>query len=177
MASITAYVSASANDWYAPPYDDTSTTMVAQQNNFLSPAVSQTAHCKIDTSSIPASATVQSITFHWYDHSYTTSSRTLQSRVIWINNSSDNATYYAFYNNTVTLSAGWKNTTTTNASALAKVNKGGYTFFRFSVGDPGTSKYRIWNIRTWDYSGDTTNACYVEVEYVLGGRRYHVQIF
>lgn len=177
MASITEYVDASANDWESPPYNDTNTTMTAQQNNFLTPPVSMAAYCKIDTSSIPSSAIIQSLTFHWYDHSYSATRRTLEDRVIWINDSDTGATYQTFYSSNLTQTAGWKSTTTTNSSALAKVNKSGYTFFRFTVNDPGVGKYRIWDIRAWDYSGDTTNSCYVEIEYVLGGRRYHVQIF
>lgn len=177
MAVFTGYVDASADDWQRLPYDDTGTLIVAQQNNVLSPSVVTTAHCKIDTSSIPDAAIIQSFTFNWYDHSYTKSRRTTPDRLILVNDSDTGATYQVFYSSGVTQTPGWNSATTTASAALAKINKSGYTYFYFNTNDPGVSKYRIWSIRAWDYSGDTTNSCYVEVTYILGGRRYHVQVF
>lgn len=116
------------------------------------------ANALIDTSAI-GTDTISAATLYWYHVGYTTN--TTYSRIIKVG-------VDTILNSTATpAAAGWHSEALTSGE-LAQINKTGSTLVEFDVGTPGKNKYRTWEIRTWDYSGNAHGA-YIAVTHAPAG--------
>ena len=167
MPKFYAIVTASTMDFDSQ--SSSSSTIVASRNNSVLPSTSSVGKISLDTLNLPTGITITAATFHWFDHSYSTSPKLSQHRLFSI--SPDNSSFTAFYSNTTKLLSGWKSHQLTSGETQ-NINTTGLTWIKQSVNDPGGTKFRTWEIRSWDYgtgssisNNDDRYSPYLEIDY------------
>jgi hypothetical protein len=142
-------------------HDDTSALLSATQNNDpISPAYNY-AWAELDTSAIGTDV-ISAATLYWYHSSYTKTKAATYGRVITVGAST-------ILNTAATpAAAGWHSEVLTSGE-LASINKTGDTTVHFQVGNPGSTYFRTWQLRAWDYDGAGGFACYLEITHAPAG--------
>ena len=171
MATWYAIVSGSARDEIiGSTNDSTDTRLVVTDNNSIS--IRNEGYAQVPITGVTGGAgsgvTITAATLHWFDHSYSQTSKISNSRRIKL--SSNNSNYVTVYLDTGTFSSGWKSHQLTS-SEFEKLS-GSSAWINFEVDDPGGANFRTWEIRSWDYgtgSGISNNddrySPYIVIEY------------
>lgn len=148
-------VSASADDeTIGDGASTTATVMLAHFNYGVTPATASYGSGRIDTSPI-GTDTISAATFYWYHNAYTKTKANAYTRGVWVGGVS------ILSSSANPGAAGW-HSQTLNSTAIAAINKSGYTAFSFTVDDLGSGTNN-WQVRAWDYDGTGGSACYLAV--------------
>jgi len=164
MSQLDQYVNTSADDWTeGDPASTTGSTLTVRYLDDPSPVSSQ-GYCLIDTSSIPADATIDNATFYWYDHAYLQPKGAgVESTIrIW-DNVSAYVQIYAF----ASFSAGAKSHAM-ESTELQYINTSGDTKFQFTT-VLRAGKNRTWDVRAYDGYSGTSEQPRLVVNYTEAG--------
>lgn len=142
-------VAASADDWTEGDNANTNgTTINAQYNNVTGDG--DTAHYKVDTSSIAGSIT--SVTVKWYNEECTTGKGSTWYQYIDMGTAGGSLTEIYGAGSDYTGDTQWY-TYELSGDEFSLVNTSGYTEVEFSLGNPGgPAAWTFWKIRSQDYS-------------------------
>lgn len=146
-------VVANADDWYYNSIGGTITgtnLLYAAYNNTLFPSMISQAYIKIDTSAIPAGDVISSATLYYYMDSYVASRGVTRSFNTQMDTTGSGGSYTQIDISTYS-AAGWHSIVLT-PTELGYINKSGYTWFRVTVGNPGTAKSRDFRIRAREHT-------------------------
>ena len=152
-------VTTSARDGVTGTHPDTTATLLrAEENN--SSGVHNLVFADIDTSAI-GTDTITAATLYWYHDSYTKTKAATFSRNVLVGGVN------IFNSSATPAAAGWHSEALTGGE-LVNINKTGDTAIEFSVDDPGSTYFRLWTIRAWDYDSGAS-ACYLAITHAAAG--------
>lgn len=153
-------VSASAKDETVGSGANTGgTLLLALWNNSF--ATQSYGKALINTSAIGTDV-ISAAAFKWYHHDYTKTKAASYRRRITIGGTD------ILVSTATPAAAGWHSEDLTSGE-LALINKTGETEVLFNVDDPGSTYFRSWNVRSWDYDGAGGFACYLQVTHAPAG--------
>lgn len=158
-------LSINASDFY---YTDAitkvhnTTTIQANINNAVSPALAYTIQMDINTSLIPDTDVIAWANLTYYINTYTATRFVTKTYYYQIYNSTSSG-YETVYSGTF-VAAGWYSNSLT-ALNLLNINKTSNTSFRFLVDDPGGTDYRTMALRAREYAPTETYGAYMTISH------------
>jgi hypothetical protein len=129
----------------------------AYYNDALGPTSESYGWAQIDTSSI-GSDTITAATVYWWNRSYAKTKQASYHQSITISG------YEVFDYNGGTMPSvvSWESHALTSGE-FQYINTSGVTEIRFYVDNPGSSRYRQWNVWAYDYDGAAGRSPYLAV--------------